>query len=81
LLRIAPFHFASQQIIDIEKELLAFGLILNVVLGDFDEVANGIYDDLVSRFLNSTFEEEVIGDIRLCFDKLQEGFAHLKVWT
>lgn len=68
--RSVAFDLASQQIIDIEHELLAFALILEAVLGYFDEVANGVDYDLMGGFLNSAFEEEVVGDFRFSLDEL-----------
>jgi hypothetical protein len=78
---VAAFYFAAKQVVDVEDKLFAFGVVLEVILGDLDEVANSINDDFVSRFLDGALEEEVVGNFSFGFDKLQERLTHLQVWT
>ena len=58
-----PFDLAAQQIVDVEKELLSFGLIFEVVLGNFNQLAERIDDYFVSRLLDGAFEEEIVCDL------------------
>ncbi len=70
-----PFDLAAQQIVDVEEELLSFGLIFEVVLGDLNQLTNDINNYFVGGLLDGAFEEEVVGDPRLRLDELEEGFT------
>ncbi len=65
-----PFDLTAEQIVDVEEELLPFGVIFEAVLRDLDEFAESVDDYFVGGFLDGAFEEEIVGDPRLRLDEL-----------
>ncbi len=74
-------HFAAQKVVDVKDELLAPRLVGEVVLGDLNEVANGVDHYFVGRLLHRAFEEEIVGNFGLGPHELQKGLRSEEVGT
>lgn len=70
-----PFDLATQEILDVEYELLSSFSVFQPILCDFQQQTYAINDYFVSRFFDCDLKELVISDVASGLYESHESFG------
>ena len=75
LLGSVALDLAAQQVVDVEDELLPRLLVGQRVLGDLQQQAEAVDDQLVAGVLDGALEDEVVGDLHARLHEVHEALG------